>query len=79
MSTAKVAITLEEDLLGDVDALVSRGIFPNRSQAIADAVREKVNHIEKKRLAEEVSKLDPEEEKELAEEWMKGESLWPEY
>lgn len=79
MSTAKVAITLDENLLEEVDELVSEGIFHNRSQAIATAVREKVLRLGKKSLARELMKLDPKEEKKIAEEWMNGESSWPEY
>lgn len=79
MPTAKVAITLDEDLLDEVDELVGKGVFANRSQAIAEAVREKVNRVEKRRLAVEAAKLDPEEEKEMANEFLIGESHWPEY
>lgn len=79
MPTAKVAITLDEDLLDEVDELVGEGVFANRSQAIAEAVREKIGRVEKRRLAVEAAKLDPEEEKDLADKFMLGESHWPEY
>jgi metal-responsive CopG/Arc/MetJ family transcriptional regulator len=79
MPAAKVAITLDETLLEEVDELVGKGVFANRSQAIAEAVREKINRVEKRRLAVEAAKLDPEEEKELADESLSGESHWPEY
>lgn len=79
MPTAKVAITLDEGLLEEVDELVSKGTFSNRSQAIAEAVREKVSRIGKRRLAREALNLDPEEEKRLADESIAGESPWPEY
>ena len=79
MSTAKVAITLDEDLLEEVDDLVAEGLFNNRSQAIATAVREKVTRLGKRQLARELMKLDPKEEKEIAEEFINGESSWPEY
>lgn len=79
MATAKVAITLDEDLLEEVDGLVSKGTFSNRSQAIAEAVREKVSRLGKRRLAREAAKLDPKEERGLAEEYMTGEPPWPEY
>lgn len=79
MPAAKVAITLEEKLLDEVDDLVGKGILANRSQAIAEAVREKINRLERRRLAAEAAKLDPEEEKDLADESLSGESHWPEY
>jgi metal-responsive CopG/Arc/MetJ family transcriptional regulator len=79
MPTAKVAITIEEELLGEVDQLVSRGTFANRSQAIADAVRKQIQRLQKRRLAEEAAKLDLREEQEMAEESFTGETTWPEY
>lgn len=79
MATAKVAITLDENLLHEVDGLVSKGAYTNRSQAIADAVRDKVEHLFKRRLMREVAKLDPHEEQEMADELIKGETPWPEY
>ena len=54
--------------------------FPNRSQAIEAAVAEKLDRLSHPRLAREVAKLDPAEEKALAEEGMGMElNAWPEY
>ena len=77
MSTAKVAITLEERILRTVDRWVKQGRYPNRSQAIQAALREKMERWERTRLAEELAKLDPEEERSLAGERFEGEA-WPE-
>lgn len=80
MSTAKIAITLEENLLRDLDLLVKERVFPNRSNLIQEAVKEKLFKINKIRLATECSKLDPSYEQALAEEGMDEElELWPEY
>ena len=68
MSAAKVAITMDKELLTQVDRWVSEGRHPNRSQAIQAAVREKLERSRRPRLAEESSKLDPKEERALAEE-----------
>lgn len=80
MSAAKVAITIEEDLLKRIDRLVARRKFPNRSRAIQDAVREKLERLERGRLARECAKLDPRFERKLADEGL-GEDLseWPEF
>jgi len=51
--------------------LVKGKKFPNRSKAIQVAVIEKLQRMEKSRLAVECSKLDPVEEKRLAEEGMR--------
>ena len=80
MSTLKVAITLDEKTLTKVDRLVKARVFPNRSKAIQEAVEEKLNRIDRRRLARECSKLDPNFEKRLAEEGLSQElAEWPEY
>ena len=80
MGSAKVAITMEKDLLKQVDRWVTEGRYPNRSQAIQAAVREKLERARRRRLAEEASKLDPKEERALAEEgFAAGAEIWPAY
>ncbi len=80
MASAKVAITIEEELLGQLDRWVAEGRYPNRSQAIQAAVREKLDRYQKRRLAEEAAKLDPREERSLSEEGFAAESeAWPAY
>jgi Arc/MetJ-type ribon-helix-helix transcriptional regulator len=59
---------------------VKARVFANRSKAIQEAVREKLNRIDRKRLARECAKLEPEFEKRLAEEGLSEElAEWPEY
>ena len=70
MATAKIAITLDEKTLQRLDRLVKGRVFPNRSRAIQDAVEEKLERMEKNRLARECAKLDPSVEKLMAEEGM---------
>lgn len=80
MASAKVAITLDKKLLEQVDRWVTEGRYPNRSQAIQEAVREKVERTRKRRLTEEAAKLDPQEERALAEEGFAAENeVWPAY
>lgn len=80
MGAAKVAITMERDLLGLVDRWVKEGRYPNRSQAIQAAVREMLDRSRRRRLAEEAAKLDPTEERALAEEgFAAGSETWPAY
>ena len=78
MATAKVAITVDEQLLRLIDRWVTQGRYPSRSQAIQSAVREKVERWNHTRLAEEVAKLNPKEERALAGETFSGEE-WPKY
>lgn len=63
----KIAITIDEQLLAEVDALVSAGVYPNRSQAISLALEEKRDILRQKRFEIECNKLDPQEEREFAE------------
>lgn len=80
MGRAKVAITLEEHTLQRVDRLISSHVFPNRSRAIEAAVKEKLERIEKSRLALECAKLDSKFEQALAEEGLSEDAAaWPEY
>ncbi len=80
MNKAKIAITIDSDLLQNIDRLVREGMFKHRSGAIEDAVRDRLSRIERRRLARECAKLDPEFERRLAEESMGDEGVeWPEY
>jgi metal-responsive CopG/Arc/MetJ family transcriptional regulator len=80
MGRSKIGITLDEETLSAVDRLVSEHRFPNRSQAIQEALDEKLTRMSHSRLAQECAKLDPESEKALAEEGLGGElAEWPEY
>ena len=79
MARSKVAISLDESTLDRLDKLVKKQVFPNRSQAIEEAVAEKLARIEKIRLAQECAKLDPAFEKALAEEGLYEDlAEWPE-
>jgi len=80
MSTAKIAISIDEEVLGRLDRLVSSKVFPNRSKAIQEAIREKLSRVNRSRLARECAKLDPAAEKAMADEGFAQEiDQWPEY
>lgn len=70
VARSKVAIFLQESTLDRVDRLVRQAVFANRTQAIQAAVEEKLERIERSRLARECAKLDPAFEKALADEGM---------
>lgn len=80
MPKTKIAVTLDEKTLGEVDRLVAGHVYPNRSRIIEEALQEKLARMTRNRLARECAKLDPDFEKTLAEEGV-GEELgeWPEY
>lgn len=81
MPVDKIAITLDRELVKEIDRGVRAGLYRNRSRAIEEAVREKLDRHRKRRLSLEARKLDRKEEQALAEEkWMTGEeTTWPEY
>ena len=80
MPTAKVAITLDEELLKKLDREVEEGKFPNRSRAIQDAVEEKLARLDRTRLIRESANLDPDVEQKLADEGLAEDfEEWPEF
>ena len=80
MAASKIAITMEEKLVKQLDDLVKSRFFPNRSKAIQEAVEEKLKRMEKTRLAEECAKLNTKYEQTMAEEGFSSElEEWPEY
>ena len=80
MASSKVAISLDRDLLSQLDGLVSKKVFASRSQAIQVAVQEKIARLHRSRLAEECAKLDPAFERAMAEEGISAElARWPKY
>ena len=79
MNKAKVAVTLDRALLKRVDHLVRKAVFLSRSQAIQEAVAEKLSRQEHGRLARECAKLDRREEQAAADAGLASEAKWPEY
>jgi Arc/MetJ-type ribon-helix-helix transcriptional regulator len=80
MGKAKIAITLDKEYIEQIDKLVDKHIFQNRSQAVQEAVGDKLQRIKRSRLSKECAKLDPAFEKAMAEEGLNEEiGEWPEY
>jgi Arc/MetJ-type ribon-helix-helix transcriptional regulator len=80
MSSAKVAISIDEQLLRRVDKLVKEAAFRSRSEVIQKAVAEKLARMDRRRLAQECAKLDPIEEQTIADEGIATDAeTWPEY
>lgn len=80
MTKDKIAVTMDAELLRRLDLLVEKDVYANRSQAVQEAVEEKLSRLERRRLAEECAKLDQRAEKKMAEEGLAAEAgEWPEY
>ena len=80
MAASKIAITIDDNLLKQLDLIVKSKVYPNRSKAIQEAVADKLKRLERSRLAQECAKLDPEFEQNMAEEGFSMEiDEWPKY
>ena len=80
MSTTKVAITLDEELVERIDRLIAERRFPSRSRAIQLAVKAQMDRLDRRRLSRECAKLDPKIEQQVAEEGASYDlESWPEY
>ena len=80
MPKTKVALTIDSALLDQVDELVERRRFRSRSQAVETALADKLHRLARTRLAREVAKLNPREEKRFADEGLVDAlEAWPEY
>ncbi len=80
MPKTKIAVTIETNLLDELDALVHAARYPNRSQAIEAAVAAQLRRVRRTRLAAACARLDPAEERALAEEGLAADLAdWPAY
>lgn len=80
MAASKIATTIDNNLLKQLDLMVLSRVFPNRSKTIQKAVKDKLKRFERLRLAQECAKLDPEYEQNMAEEGFSLEmDEWPAY
>ena len=80
MSTAKIAVTIDRSLLARIDRMVGDAQYPSRSRIVQEALQEKLQRVERSRLARECAKLDPQFAQRLAEEGLAGDvEEWPEY
>ncbi len=74
----KIAVTLDQRAVADLDRWVQEGKYPNRSRALQSAVDLLGEREKRTRLARELAKIDPQEERQLAEQGL-GDGAWPEY
>jgi Arc/MetJ-type ribon-helix-helix transcriptional regulator len=74
----KIAVTLDQRTVADLDRWVKEGKYPNRSRALQSAVNILSEREKRTRLGRELTKLDPQEEKQLAKEGV-GDRAWSAY
>ena len=74
----KIAVSLDQKTVDGLDRWVKVGRYSNRSRALQTAMDVLIEREKRSRLARELSKLDPAEEKKLAEESFRD-AAWPKY
>ena len=73
MPANRVAVTIDADLLREVDRWVAAGEFDSRSRVFQEALVRLFEERERRHsLLAELEKLDPAEERALADEWLVG-------
>jgi len=73
MATKHINITVDEKMVAQSDLLVKRGIYPNRSKFIEEAISIRLKQIDSEFIGEQAKLLEEEE----SEEWLEGEfELW---
>ena len=71
---------MDDAVLRRLDRLVKKRPFRSRSQAVQEAVCEKINRMDRTALARECAKLDPKSEQAMADEGLATEiGEWPKY
>lgn len=77
MASAKVAVTIETKLLQEVDRWVASGEYANRSRAVQEGLRSlREKRSRRRRLLRELARIDPREERGLADEVLRDEIPW---
>jgi Arc/MetJ-type ribon-helix-helix transcriptional regulator len=70
----KIAVTLDRRTVAELDRWVREGKYPNRSRALQSAMNLLIEREKRTRLASELAKIDPKEEKQLAEQGLRRRS-----
>jgi len=71
---------MDDAVLETLDDLVRNSVYPDRSLAIQEAVKDKFTTVEDAIFERELAKLDPDFERQMSEEGLAQDLLeWPEY
>lgn len=80
MAKTKVAVSIDRQLMGDIDGWVASGEFASRSSAVEEALRRlQAERAGSRSLLRELARLDRDEEQALADERLSAEPPWPAY
>jgi metal-responsive CopG/Arc/MetJ family transcriptional regulator len=79
MSIAKIAVSIDNKQLEQIDFYVKNRKFKSRSQIFRLAISDVLEKLKHKRLSMECAKLDIHAEQEMADMGLVDEDLWPKY
>lgn len=80
MPSSKIAVSIPRELLDRLDRLVAENRLSSRSGAVQEALRDKLDRLDRTRLARECAKLDRASEQKLADEGLAEDlARWPAY
>ncbi len=80
MTASKIAISIDQRVLGRIDSLVRAKKYRSRSEVFQIAVSEQLARLAEDSLARECSKLDPSEEQAFADIGLTSDlAEWPAY
>jgi Arc/MetJ-type ribon-helix-helix transcriptional regulator len=71
----KIVVTLDKRTVADLDRWVSEGKYPNRSRALQSAANLLSEREKRTRLVRELARIDPQEEKQMAEQGLGDRAL----
>ena len=79
MAAKKFAVSIDEILVKKLDKAVKSGIVKNRSNALKEALSEYLVKLETEAIKRGCLKLNPKEERAMANEFSESTDSWPQY
>lgn len=80
MAQQSIQVEIDTELLEAVNVWVAVGVYRGRDEAVADGLRRVQNELkERQPLLRALARVDPAEERALAEERYQADVPWPEY
>lgn len=79
MGAKKFAVSIDLILVKKLDKAIKNGIVKNRSNALKNALSDYLIKLEAEAVKRECLKLNPKEERAIANEFSESEDSWPQY
>lgn len=80
MSKQRIAVTIDDQHLNEIDELVAKGRYPSRSQVVEAALAAVLSRCVQSSLIRECARFDSTEERSFAEGGLRSDGIgWPAY